>query len=50
MIGHRIALKGLSTPGWTNERGRVIGKKEDGDGQRFLVRQDNWRKGWHSPT
>lgn len=33
MLGHRVSLTGLSTPGWTDQRGRVIGKRE----ARFLV-------------
>jgi hypothetical protein len=29
MIGLRVELKGLCTPGWTDERGRIIGKQHN---------------------
>ena len=43
MIGHRVVLTGLSTPGWADERGRIIGKRKD---DRFLVLLDDGREAY----
>lgn len=40
MLGHRVSLTGLSTPGWSEHRGRVIGQKD----ARFLVLLDDGRE------
>ena len=41
MIGHRVLLVGLSTPGWSKQFGRIIGKRKD---QRFRVLLDDGRE------
>lgn len=45
MLGHRVLLHGLATPGWSEQSGRVVGKREK-DG-RILVLLDDGREVIH---
>jgi hypothetical protein len=42
MLGHRVLLQGIASPGWSNQSGRVIGKRQKDE--RLLVLLDDGRE------